>query len=121
MPVVEQLTDPDLRLPQARPERRAEPRWPCRRGHICHLLVRPSLRKRHAFITDLSFRGIGLILPERLELGTVLALQLPHVRPELTCIHLARVVHARRNQEWGWSHGCRLYRPLEEEELADLT
>jgi len=121
MPLIEQPTDPDLRLFPTVVERRSEPRWPCRRGLVCQVLVRPSYRTRHAVITDLSAGGIGLILSERLECGTVLALHLPHVREDLSCIHAARVVYARRHEEWGWVHGCCLRRTLEEEELADLT
>ena len=118
MPLVEQPTDPDLRVFT---ERRSEPRWPCRRGHVCRVLVRPSFQTKNALILDLSTGGIGLILAVPLEEGQQLAIQLPLVREDTSETHRARVVHVRRHEEWGWVHGCCFDRPLSEEELLALT
>jgi hypothetical protein len=121
MPGDEPANIPDPPSDSAPVEQRADPRRPCRLCHFCRVLVRPSFQTHYALLDSVAARGVGLILPFRLDSGAVLAVQLPSVRPGMSCIQSARVVHVQEHEGGGWLHGCSLGRPLSPEELDALA
>ena len=97
-------------------ERRAEPRHAS--GHVAFVRNEnePEAAFQNATIWDVSALGVGLLLGEPVERGTVL---------HLSCRHLAvrdlkaTVVHSSP-KEHGWLVGCELDRRLSLEELHAL-
>jgi hypothetical protein len=119
MPISEEPTDYCIDL-TAEHERRLEVRYRCSRSHMCRVLVRPSFRNLPAFLDQVSTSGVGLIIQERLEPGSVLALQLPSVRAGMSQVQSACVIHVHPDGHGAWFHGCSLSRPLSNHEIAAL-
>jgi hypothetical protein len=120
MPLADEHTDPFIELPEPENERRLEVRYRCSKPRVCRVIVRPSFRNVPALLHDVSSSGVGLILVDRLEPGSILALQLPRVREGMSCVQSARVVHIHPDGQGAWLHGCALSRPLSNEEIAVL-
>lgn len=72
-------------------------------------------------VRDISPGGVGLVLKERFEPGTMLSIELQSTRAHCCHLLLARVVNARHQAGLGWVVGCEFAVPLSEEELRDLT
>jgi hypothetical protein len=100
-----------------RDEQRGGVRYLLPLGLSCRVVVRPEFRCRSAQIHDISAQGVGLVLPERLAEGTVLALQLAGGRPGLSRVVGARVAHARPLEGGQWLMGCALTWPFSEDEV----
>jgi hypothetical protein len=108
---------PDLattRTPAQRPERRRYARHLCNPRPVLNLLVRPSFFCGRALVHDASPGGVGLLVPQPLKVGSVLALQLREAPHGTSCTLLVRVVHATPFPAGGWLIGCRLEQPLSE-------
>lgn len=86
----------DEPLPAGR-DARSQERYHCRPRTVIRLAVRPSFRSFPALVHDVSADGIGILLDQPLEPGTVLAVQLHGERPGLSMIRLAHVVNVRRH------------------------
>jgi hypothetical protein len=103
----------ELEPPQSL-ERRRHVRHLCNPRSILHLLVRPSFVCYRAFVHNASAGGLGLLLGHPLEAGSMLALQLQEAPHGVSCILLARVIHATPFPGAGWLIGCQLARPFPE-------
>ncbi len=101
-------------------ERRSGERQPCKRRPAIRLLTRPGFQARTAIIVDASACGLGLLLQERLETGTVLALQLRGKHTGLSRILSARVLSASPQADGNWYIDCALSGLFSDEELQSL-
>ncbi len=74
-----------------------------------------------AVLRDVSATGVGLVLSEPLQPGTFLTVEVP--RPSKSGLRRlpARVVDNRHLGDGSWLVGCRLVRPLHDDELAELV
>ncbi|MCI0458818.1 MAG: PilZ domain-containing protein [Gemmataceae bacterium] len=113
-----------IRRPQAkdsrRVERRVAVRYPCKRRPIVRLLTRPSFVVRTALVCDISVNGMGLLLPEQIAPGTILAIHLRARNPGGSRVLSARVIHATPEVDGNWRIGCALSSRLTEEELREF-
>jgi hypothetical protein len=73
-----------------------------------------------AVISDISLRGIRLILRRRFEPGAGLGIELPGHDGAEPCMVLARVVHVRQLPGGSWALGCKFMSELGEDELQRL-
>ena len=101
-------------------DRRGQPRQPSACGWPVRLLARPSFRSYRALLRDVSFRGIGLLVEESLEVGSVLAVQLRSKHTQVSGILTATVRHATPLPDGTCVVGCSLNRPLSDEEIQAL-
>ena len=76
--------------------------------------------KKQAEIANISPTGIGLLLDEKVEPGTILDLLLKTKAGDQTFDILACVVFLGRRHEGGWVLGCHFIRELEESDLKRL-
>jgi hypothetical protein len=133
----------------AEPEQRRHDRHVCLDGGVLRLAIRPVFGGRLALLLDVSLGGLGLLLPEPLESGTVLAVELGGPAEE-SGKHLARVVHCEphstpRDAPWlprrpllrfirqvlglpatppaevAWRIGCQFNKSLSEDELQRIV
>jgi hypothetical protein len=148
MPPIVPAACPDaIDAPEA-DEQRRHLRHLCLDGSVIRLAVRPEYRGRRALLMDASAGGVGFLLQDPLELGTVLAVELGGPHAGAAQGRVARVCHCRphptpADAPWlprrpvvvellwrvlrlpaptpvAWHIGCEFTRPLEEEELAGL-
>ena len=102
--------------------RRAYQRRRCERLHTVRLLARPDLQSFWAMVHDVDPQGLGLVLAHPLDEGAVLAVHLRGARRDgLSCVLSGRVRHCTRWTGGEWLVGCKLSRPLTDEELAALA
>jgi hypothetical protein len=97
--------------------RRQAPRHQCPHPSPVRLLVLPGRPPVWGFTRDVSTTGLGLLLSRPLDAGTVLTLELGEEVPADTSTLSGQVVHATPFPQGGWLVGCRLSRPLREEEM----
>lgn len=74
----------------------------------------------NATICDISQGGARLMVPRRFEKGTGLAVELPGDLTRESAIVFVKVVHLRREDDGGWTLGCRFVSELSEDELLRL-
>ena len=101
-------------------ERRASVRLQSSAKGSCQSL---SVRREmgwEASVRDISCDGIGLVLPRRFEVGTLLAVELTEEAEGPKHLLLARVVRTLPQSESSWLVGCTLVNPLTEDELQLL-
>jgi len=119
-----ELADEDLRINNevrsSAAERRSAPRSPARGRarfrEVPDAAGRPPL---FAHILNISTAGIGLLLPLRLEPGTMLELELFHHGDVPVLTVLACVVYLRSDGE-GWVAGCSLIHELSDTVCGQL-
>lgn len=128
---------------------RRQPRQLSVDGSVLRLAVRPEFRGRRAVLVDVSSGGIGFLLEDSLEPGTVLAFDLQGSAGAGPTTRVARVRHSKphpapANAPWlpptpaiskffrnmfgrpapkpatAWLIGCEFDRPLNEEEVRHL-
>jgi hypothetical protein len=109
---------PTANLPS--PRRRKDPRHPWRYRGATKVLIRTTLQVLQAQSLNLSLRGMGLVLPQPLEAGTLLAVFPPKPQAAKACALTARVVRIQPQAQGRWYLGCELLRPLSNEELEDF-
>ena len=122
----------------------------CVEGGVVRLSVRPEFRGRRALLVDVSTGGIGLLMEDELEAGTMLVFELktPPGMPSIS--RIARVRHSRpqptpSDAPWlektpavskifrrllgmkppapprdSWLVGCEFDRPLEANEISQF-
>jgi len=78
-------------------EGRTQKRYRCRERNIVRFAVRPSFQNYVALVSDVSVNGIGFLIDQPLEKGTVLALQLRGGGHGTSMVRLAKVMHVRRH------------------------
>jgi PilZ domain len=121
--VAEQLSAvPSAPVGPSPPERRASARRPCPGAVLVEFLVKPTFSRGRGQLRDLSAEGLGLLLLHRLDLGVVLFVRLPGLRPGSSVTQMARVMHTTRLPDGSWLVGCKLTHRLSEVQLrAVLT
>ena len=71
-----------------------------------------------AAIRDISSTGIALLADQPFEVGELLTIELQHAKREVVRKYLIEVRHADIcYPNDAWLHGCRLIRPLRDDEL----
>jgi hypothetical protein len=73
-----------------------------------------------ATVLDLSRRGLGLVVSQSVEVGTIVGVELHSHILQLPCFLLAQVVHVREQPDRHWLLGCQLASPFSEKELKAL-
>jgi hypothetical protein len=101
-------------------ERRSLERYICRRQTTVRVLAKPSLRSFSAIVRDISMLGIGLLVDQPFEPGTMLALQLRSRHARFSGILTGIVKHCTRQPEGDWLLGCSLTRSLTDDEVLGL-
>jgi len=101
-------------------ERRVAVRHVCKRRRPIRIVTRPSFLVRSAVVVDVSVCGLGLVLQERLEPGTIMAIQLQGRHAGISRILSGRIVHATPQTDGSWRIGCALSGRLSEGELQTL-
>jgi hypothetical protein len=102
-------------------ERRASVRLESNAKGHCQSL---SLRREtgwEAVVRDISCSGIGLLLPRRFEVGTLLAIELAEKVEGKKHLLIARVAHATQQPEGNWLIGAAFMSPLTEDEVQLLA
>jgi hypothetical protein len=99
-------------------DKRAQVRLPCHIAVVPHLAAGQALSDHwNSIVQDLAPGGVGLLLPEKLEPGTRLAIEVPAhggSRP-----WEVRVVHATQQPDGRWLHGCASAQDLSPEDLLE--
>src|SRR5262245_59255682 len=73
-----------------------------------------------ARIQDLSAAGVGLLVINELEPGTVVDVVLVRANEDSAQLFQAKVVHCRPQAGGGWLLGCSFITPLREQDLRDF-
>jgi hypothetical protein len=79
-----------------------------------------SVPQKPANVINVSASGVGLLVPENIETGTLLSVELQAARGSFTRTMLACVVHATAQPDGGWALGCNFIRSLSSEDLKAL-
>lgn len=104
-------------LPTWRPQdRRRAPRYPSS-AEIAYTVANNSSPGRVARVFDISDSGIGLLLGQALERGTLLTLEFPATEGSPSHVICARVAHATEQSEGNYLIGC----VLQSELTADVV
>jgi hypothetical protein len=107
---------------QSRRERRRSPRYRCELQTACVVisLVEPVLLAVR--VRDISQTGIGLVLSNRVQPGTFLAVKLQGPRQTAPRVLRAKVVHASvQGDRRTWVLGCCFVGEMRKEDLALLV
>jgi hypothetical protein len=100
--------------------RRNAERYQCSRPREVRLLARPDLHSHQAVIRDFTRLGLGLLVQRPFDAATVLAIQLRSANTGLSCVLAGTVNHCTDLKDGTWLIGCRLNRPLSDEEALAL-
>ncbi len=101
-------------------DRRSLHRFVCARPHSVRIIARPSMLSFTAYVQDFTRVGLGLSAQRAFEPGTVLAIQLRVANTGLSCMLSATVMRCHETPDKCWFLGCKLSRPLNEEETLSL-
>ncbi len=102
-------------------ERRAWVRYPAAIDGACQPLVQGSINQRWpARISNLSARGVGLILDTPIGVGSLISVELPRVRGADVRRLLARVVRVAAEGDGRWCLGCTFSIRLSDRELQEF-
>jgi PilZ domain len=83
-------------------------------------MVRPGLLSYQAHLHNFTNTGLGLAVQQPFDPGTVLAIQLRIAKTGLSCVLSATVVRCQQEATGDWFLGCKLSRPLNDEETRAL-
>ena len=75
---------------------------------------------RPAGVLNLSASGVGLLVPEAVENGALLSVELRASARPCTRTMLACVVHVNARPDGRWALGCNFIRSLSEEDMKAL-
>jgi hypothetical protein len=112
--------DAEGRGPTSCTDRRAAARHRCSMEAICHALGGGSEGPWTGKVLDLSTTGLGIILPQPLERGTILLVDIPSTAAGVPQSLSACVIHTRPYEDGGVFNGCILAEQLSEAELEAL-
>jgi hypothetical protein len=101
-------------------ERRQSPRYTLERWLSVRFIIKPNFQPYQGIVFNLSQRGIGVIVGQPIEPGTILAVQFRTMQADLACIHTVQVRHTTCKSDGRWLLGCRFERPLTPELLEGL-
>jgi hypothetical protein len=96
-------------------------RFPCRVQAAFQPVTTPAAEPRHAKVLDISANGIGLLVGEPVEMGTLLSLELRSPGGKRVLTILGCVVRSTAESECQWALGCNFIRDLTDQELRELT
>jgi hypothetical protein len=122
-----ELDEDDLKtlgVPRSRPEapdQRSWERFPCDVRVTYQVVKADSPSPKDGIVLDLSPMGVGLLLTEALEVGTLLNLELRSVDGKSTLIMLASVVRVTARTGRASIIGCNFIRELSHKELKALV
>lgn len=103
--------------PAASISRRTNPRFECRHITFYRLVNRRSREAELATINDISVAGIGLLIREQIDPGTILSIELQSTVRQVRHQFLARVTHALGQGDGYILIGCEFATRLTESEL----
>ena len=112
--------DAKERGPTTCADRRAAARHPCSLDALCHAIGGGPEGPWTGKVLDLSTTGLGIILPQPLERGTILVIDLPSAVTSAPRSLSACVIHIRPHEDGGIFTGCILAEQLGEAELEAL-
>ena len=95
-------------------------RYPCNLEAVYQPVGADEAKPRPAEVLNVSASGVGLLLREPVEAGTLLQLDLVGRQGTVTRSILACVVHSTRQSDGALAVGCNFIRELAEEELRSL-
>jgi hypothetical protein len=101
-------------------DRRALDRFVCIRPHVVRIMVRPALLSYQATIRNFTRVSFGISATQSFDPGTVLAIQLRVAKTGLSCVLSATVMRCQPEADGTWFLGCKLSRPLSDEETRSL-
>ncbi len=93
----------------------------CNLNVICHAIGDDPRGPLDGTIYDISTTGIGIILPEALERGSILLMELAVPDGDAPESISACVIHARPQDGGGFFTGCILAEQLREDEVEALV
>jgi hypothetical protein len=102
-------------------ERRAHVRFPCEGDSSCSPITAGRGQGWSGKIRDISRGGIGILLSRRVELGTLLSIEIQLANNRNAGTQLARVVHVTPHSGGGWVIGCCFTNELSDDEVAALA
>lgn len=88
---------------------------------MCKLAEAPATGRLSARIRNISRGGVNLLLPQTIEPGALLSIELPGDAAGDEYFVLACVAHAHAQRNGEWSIGCTFARELSEEEVQSLV
>ena len=100
--------------------RRVLDRFVCARPHSIRIMIRPQLLSFSAVVHNFTRMGLGISVQQAFEPGTVLAIQLRVANTGLSCVLSATVMRCQEQPDKSWMLGCKLARPLNDEETLSL-
>jgi hypothetical protein len=100
--------------------RRTMDRFRCARPHPIRIMIRPGKLSYPASIRNFTRGGLGISVQQAFELGTVLSIQLRVANTGLSCVLSATVIRCQVMPDNTWLLGCKLARPLNNEETLSL-
>lgn len=98
------------------PERRAAVRFSCFAMALGEYAAGETTHFFEARILDLSVKGVGLRVRQKIEKGVKVALTLEHAIGIFQCARSAKVIHSRRDGDF-WIIGCEFSVRLTPQEL----
>jgi hypothetical protein len=102
------------------PNRRARVRYRCSPPNPGRAFLANSSKSVDAAVVDLSVGGVGLILDNYVEPGTLVRIELGDGGKDICVDLVAEISHATHLEDGRWRCGCEWIRPLTEEELLVL-
>lgn len=88
---------------------------------MCKLAEAPATGRMSAKIRNISRGGVNLLVPQPLDPGALLSIELPGDGAGDEYFVLACVAHANAQRNGEWSLGCTFARELSEEEVQSLA
>ena len=107
-------------VPKQRANQRALVRYQCAPATPGRVLMSGDHELQNGWVLDLSLKGVGLLLPQGIDSGTFLVIQIKSISGNKTYSLPAHVAHSTQQSTGDWLVGCELVKPLNHEELDDL-
>jgi hypothetical protein len=101
-------------------DRRSRDRFVCARPHAVRIMVSPAMLSFPAYVQNFTRQSLGISVQQAFEPGTVLAIQLRVANTGLSCMLSATVLRCQATPGGSWILGCKLSRPLNDEETLSL-
>ena len=92
-------------------------RFPCKINASYHRLKEEKTTLKPAKVLDISASGIGLVVTEAMDVGTLLSLHITSLNGGASLPILISVVRVTSHQEQEWLLGCNFLRELSDREL----
>lgn len=108
------------RVRHASTDQRTWMRFPSDIRASFHPVAETDMQPREAGVLNVSASGIGLLVPQPVENGTLLSVELRSARGTFQRTMLACVVHVTAQSDGSYALGCNFIRSLSEDELKAL-